>query len=64
MRPTVAFLPDDAMEPFDEPRYEEVLSLFGKISKTGQVIYLTHHRYLCDLTRKASPELVVHELPS
>ena len=60
----VPFVADDIMETFDEPRSAEVLSLFGKMSETGQVIYLTHHRHLCDLARKAVPKVVIHELPS
>ncbi|MFG1302264.1 AAA family ATPase [Xanthobacter sp. V3C-3] len=63
MRQPVPFVADDIMETFDEPRSEEVLSLFGKMSETGQVIYLTHHRHLCDLARKAVPQVVIHELP-
>jgi uncharacterized protein YhaN len=63
-RQPVPFVADDIMETFDEPRSEEVLSLFGKMSETGQVIYLTHHKHLCDLARKAVPQVVVHELPS
>ena len=63
-RQAVPFVADDIMETFDEPRSEEVLSLFGKMSRLGQVIYLTHHRHLCDLARKAVPEVTIHELPS
>jgi len=62
-RHPVPFVADDIMETFDEPRSEEVLSLFGKVSHLGQVIYLTHHRHLCDLARKAVPGARVHELP-
>ena len=64
MRQPVPFVADDIMETFDEPRSGEVLSLFGKMSEMGQVIYLTDHRHLCDLARKAVPQVVVHELPS
>ena len=64
MRQPVPFVADDIMETFDEPRSEEVLSLFGKMSEMGQVIYLTHHRHLCELARKTVPQVVVHELPS
>ena len=63
-RQPVPFVADDIMETFDEPRSEEVLSLIGKMSESGQVIYLTHHRHLCDLAKKAVPQVVVHELPS
>lgn len=63
-RQPVPFLADDIMETFDEPRTEEVFALFGKMSETGQVIYLTHHKHLCDLAKKIVPQVVVHELPS
>lgn len=63
-RQAVPFVADDIMETFDEPRSEEVLSLFGKMSTVGQVIYLTHHRHLCDLARKVVPSVKVHELAS
>ncbi|MFF8802880.1 MULTISPECIES: AAA family ATPase [unclassified Methylobacterium] len=63
-RQPVPFVADDIMETFDEPRSKEVLALFGKLSEQGQFIYLTHHRHLCDLARKAVPQVVIHELPS
>jgi uncharacterized protein YhaN len=61
-RQAVPFVADDIMESFDEPRSEEVLSLFGKMSSVGQVIYLTHHRHICELARKVVPDVRVHEL--
>jgi len=61
-RPAVPFIADDIMETFDEPRSEEVLRLFGEMAKIGQVVYLTHHRHLCDLARRIVPEVRVHEL--
>ena len=61
-RPSVPFIADDIMETFDEPRSEEVLRLFGEMAKIGQVIYLTHHRHLCDLARKIVPNVRIHEL--
>jgi uncharacterized protein YhaN len=63
-RRPVPFVADDIMETFDEPRSEQVLAQFGKMALTGQVIYLTHHRHICELARKAVPHVVVHELPS
>lgn len=61
-RPSVPFIADDIMETFDEPRSEEVLRLFGEMAKIGQVIYLTHHRHLCELARKIVPSVRIHEL--
>jgi uncharacterized protein YhaN len=61
-RQPVPFIADDIMETFDEPRSEQVLAQFGAMAMTGQVIYLTHHRHICDLARKAVPDVQVHEL--
>ena len=63
-RPSVPFIADDIMETFDEPRSEEVLRLFGEMAKIGQVIYLTHHRHLCDLAQRIVPEAKIHALAS
>ena len=61
-RPAVPFIADDIMETFDEPRSEEVLRLFGEMARIGQVIYLTHHRHLCDLARQIVPQVRIHEI--
>lgn len=61
-RPAVPFIADDIMETFDEPRSEEVFRLFGQMAHVGQVIYLTHHRHLCDLARQVMPGVHIHEL--
>ncbi|GJE13269.1 AAA family ATPase [Methylobacterium longum] len=63
-RQAVPFVADDIMETFDELRSEEVLSMFGKMSTVGQVIYLTHHRHLCEIARKVVPNVKIHELYS
>lgn len=62
VRPSVPFIADDIMETFDEPRSEEVFRLFSRMARVGQVIYLTHHRHLCDLARQVAPEVQVHEI--
>ncbi|WP_416223039.1 ATP-binding protein, partial [Tianweitania sp.] len=61
-RPAVPFVADDIMETFDEPRSEEVFRLFGEMASKGQVIYLTHHRHLCDIAAQMVPSVRVHEL--
>ncbi|MBS9722133.1 AAA family ATPase [Tianweitania sp. BSSL-BM11] len=61
-RPAVPFVADDIMETFDEPRSEEVFRLFGEMAAKGQVIYLTHHRHLCDIAAEMVPSVRVHEL--
>ena len=56
------FIDDDIMETFDEQRYEEVFRLLGEMSKIGQVIYLTHHRHLCDMAKAVVPGVQVHSI--
>lgn len=61
-RPSVPFVADDIMETFDEPRSEEVFRLFGQMAQVGQVIYLTHHRHLCEIAVQVVPNARVHEI--
>lgn len=61
-RPSVPFIADDIMETFDEPRSEEVFRLFGQMAQVGQVVYLTHHRHLCEIAAQVVPETNVHEI--
>ncbi|MBS7538855.1 AAA family ATPase [Ancylobacter lacus] len=61
-RPSVPFVADDIMETFDEPRSEEVFRLFARMARSGQVIYLTHHRHLCDIAQRVAPEARLHAL--
>jgi uncharacterized protein YhaN len=61
-RPSVPFIADDIMETFDEPRSEEVFRLLGEMANIGQVIYLTHHRHLCQIAQAAVPSVTIHEL--
>jgi uncharacterized protein YhaN len=63
-RPAVPFIADDIMETFDEPRSEEVFRLFGEMAGKGQVIYLTHHRHLCDIAAEMVPSVRIHEIAS
>lgn len=62
VRPSVPFIADDIMETFDELRSEEVFRLFGDMARLGQVIYLTHHRHLCDIAREVVPGVKIHQL--
>ncbi|MFB9224177.1 ATP-binding protein [Paracoccus cavernae] len=54
-RPMVPFIADDIMETFDDGRATEAFALLGAMARRGQVIYLTHHRHLCDLAQEAAP---------
>lgn len=58
----VPFIADDIMESFDDDRTAEAFGLLAEMSKTGQVIYLTHHAHLCDIARSSCPSVCVHEL--
>ncbi|QND54575.1 AAA family ATPase (plasmid) [Phyllobacterium sp. 628] len=62
VRPSVPFIADDIMETFDEPRSEEVFRLMSEMASIGQVIYLTHHRHLCEIAQKVLPSVRIHEL--
>jgi uncharacterized protein YhaN len=61
-RPTVPFIADDIMETFDDFRAEETFRLFAQMAGVGQVIYLTHHRHLCDIARSVCPQVHIHDL--
>src|SRR5690606_8306019 len=59
-RSPVPFIADDIMETFDDFRAEETFRLFAEMAETGQVIYLTHHRHLCEIARQVCPAVTVH----
>ncbi|MES0020972.1 AAA family ATPase [Mesorhizobium sp. M0036] len=61
-RPSVPFIADDIMETFDHIRSEEVFRLFGEMANTGQVIYLTHHKHLCEIAKAVVPQSTIHRL--
>ncbi|ESZ56339.1 hypothetical protein X728_26600 [Mesorhizobium sp. L103C120A0] len=61
-RPSVPFIADDIMETFDHIRSEEVFRLFGEMANTGQVIYLTHHKHLCEIAKAVVPQSTIHQL--
>lgn len=61
-RRPVPFVADDIMETFDDFRAEEACRLFSQMAAVGQVIYLTHHRHLCEIARGVCPGVRVHEL--
>lgn len=61
-RPTVPFIADDIMETFDDDRAAAAFTLLAEMSRSGQVIYLTHHRHLCDIARAACSDVRVTDL--
>lgn len=62
-RQSLPFIADDILETFDDFRAEETFRLFCQMAEKGQVIYLTHHRHLCEIARTICPSVTVHELP-
>ncbi|MGU3576197.1 AAA family ATPase [Brucellaceae bacterium C25G] len=61
-RPALPFVADDIMESFDDFRAEETLRLFAQMAESGQVIYLTHHRHLCDIAQNICPTVSLHHI--
>ncbi|MBC8130617.1 MAG: hypothetical protein H7Y08_09895, partial [Rhizobiaceae bacterium] len=61
-RSPVPFIADDIMETFDDRRAEETFRLLADMAGTGQVVYLTHHRHLCEIARSVCPEAALHRL--
>ncbi len=61
-RSSVPFVADDIMETFDDFRAEEAFRLFADMAGAGQVIYLTHHRHLCDIAKKVCPDARIHKI--
>jgi uncharacterized protein YhaN len=53
------FLADDIMETFDDDRAAAAFAALAEMGRAGQVIYLTHHRHLCDIARRAVPGVPV-----
>lgn len=61
-RSPVPFIADDIMETFDDFRAEEAFRLFAEMAGVGQVVYLTHHRHLCEIAKRICPTVRVHDL--
>ena len=61
-RPVVPFIADDIMETFDEFRSEETFKVFTEMAQVGQVIYLTHHRHLCEIAQDVCASVRIHDL--
>ena len=61
-RSMVPFIADDIMETFDDDRALATFSLLGEMARKGQVIYLTHHKHLCDLAQRACPSARITQL--
>ena len=63
-REPLPFFADDILETFDDDRSAETFSLMAEMAKHGQVIYLTHHKHLCEIAKKVTQgRAKIHELP-
>ena len=62
-RPPLPFIADDILETFDDKRSSRTFELLAGMAQTGQVIYLAHHRHLCDMASTLIPNVRIHELP-
>ncbi len=60
--PVPPFVADDIMETFDDDRAAEAFAVMAGMAGVGQVIYLTHHRHLCDIAREVCPQVRLHQL--
>ncbi|MCI4662012.1 MAG: AAA family ATPase [Neomegalonema sp.] len=57
------FFADDILETFDDTRAAAAFGLLEQMARRGQVIYLTHHRHLCDIARQSCQgRFTLHEL--
>lgn len=57
------FFCDDIFETFDEDRTRAACHVMARIGRTGQAIYLTHHRHVVDIAREVCGDaLRVHEI--
>ncbi|WP_116598975.1 ATP-binding protein [Primorskyibacter marinus] len=57
------FFCDDIFETFDEDRTRAACHVMARIGRTGQAIYLTHHRHVVDIARQVCGDaLRVHEI--
>ncbi|WP_415184429.1 AAA family ATPase [Phaeovulum sp.] len=61
-RRPVPFIADDIMETFDDDRSAEAFALLAQMATVGQVIYLTHHRHLCEIAQRVCPAAQITQL--
>ncbi len=64
-RDPLPFFADDILETFDDDRSAETFGLMAEMARHGQVIYLTHHRHLCEIASEVTRgQARIHELPA
>ena len=55
------FFCDDVFETFDEDRTRAACRLMERIGRSGQAIYLTHHRHVVEIAKEVcSVQPVIH----
>ena len=60
-RVSLPFFCDDVFETFDDERTRAACRLMERIGRSGQAIYLTHHKHVVDIAREVcETEPVVH----
>ena len=47
------FVADDIMESFDDDRAQQAFRILYEVSKSCQIIYLTHHKHMLEIAEKA-----------
>ncbi len=59
------FFCDDIFETFDEDRTRAACRLMARIGRTGQAIYLTHHRHVVDIAQQECGDgVTIHHIQS
>lgn len=62
-RVQLPFFCDDVFETFDEDRTRSACRLMERIGRSGQAIYLTHHRHVVEIAKEVcDAHPVIHEI--
>ncbi len=56
------FIADDVLESFDDDRTAQTFAVLEDMAQTGQVVYMTHHRHLCDVAQRVCKNVTIHAL--
>ncbi len=57
------FFCDDVFETFDEDRTRAACRLMERIGRSGQAIYLTHHRHVVEIAKEVcDAQPIIHEI--
>ncbi|NBC88693.1 MAG: hypothetical protein GVX90_04230 [Alphaproteobacteria bacterium] len=62
---SLPFFCDDIFETFDEDRTRAACRVMERIGRSGQAVYLTHHRHVVEIAREVCDSVPrLHELPA